>query len=114
MRRLTATLAAAAALLCATLATAGTPPDVSLKQFISGGQVLGFDSGGYHVSNGTYALRVRFEHAQAVAPSADDNPGVATPETPASPLSRVSYSGLWDGISVTYDAPPGGIARSTW
>ena len=26
----------------------------------------------------------------------------------------MTYSGLWKGISVTYDAPSSGIARSTW
>ncbi len=26
----------------------------------------------------------------------------------------MSYLGVWNGISVVYDAPPSGIARSTW
>src|SRR5262249_40852689 len=32
----------------------------------------------------------------------------------AAPLGRVTYASVWDGISVTYDAPGSGIARSTW
>ena len=86
----------------------------SLRQYTSGGHVLGFDSGGYYVSNGTYALRVRFEHAQAVTPATDDGEQSASADGKAAAFRRVSYAGLWKGISVTYDAAPGGIARSTW
>ena len=74
----TATMLAVAALLpLAGQATALTTdgPSAALKQYTSGGHVLGFDSGGYYVSNGTYALRVSFENARAVAPSADDATG---------------------------------------
>ncbi len=84
------------------------PPDAptgSLKQYTSGGHVLGFDSGGYYVTNGTYALRVSFENAQAVAPVSDDGEQSALSGGKAAPLRRVSYAGFWNGISVTYDAP---------
>jgi hypothetical protein len=104
----------AATLLAAASAHAVTAPDAFLKQYTSGGHALGFDNGGYYMSNGTYALRVRFEHARPVAPSGDHDPAAAASETQVHPLGRVSYAGVWDGISVTYDAPQGGIARSTW
>ena len=66
---------AAVALLWVGAVNAGSPaapPAGSLRQYTSSGHVLGFDSGGYYVSNGTYVLRVRFEHAQAVTPVADE------------------------------------------
>jgi hypothetical protein len=47
-----------------------------------------------------------------VAPSSDDA-GEADQQKTA-PLGRVTYSELWTGISLTYDAPSNGIARSTW
>ena len=108
---------AAVALLWVGAVNAGSPaapPAGSLRQYTSGGHVLGFDSGGYYVSNGTYALRVRFEHARPVGPAADDAEQSAPADGKAAALSRVSYADLWKGISVTYDVAPGGIARSTW
>jgi hypothetical protein len=96
------------ALLWGASATALSPPATgALTQYTAGGHVLGFDRGGYVVSNGTYALQVRFEHAAAVAPTAVGEPGTAT-------LGRVSYAELWRGIGLAYDNPDGGIVRSTW
>ena len=87
-----------------------------LQQFTSGGHVMGFDDGGYFTSNGTYALRVRFEGATPAGP-VTDNPAAApagTSETAAPALERVSYRGVWPGVDVQYDAPAGALARSTW
>ena len=106
------------ALLWAGTANGGNPPAAPagcLQQYTSAGHVVGFDSGGYYVSNGAYGLRVTFEQAQAAAPTADaasDADGTGAGK--AAPLRRVSYSNLWLGISVAYDAPQNGIARSTW
>jgi hypothetical protein len=110
-------LLTAAALLWFGAANAGNPgagPAEALRQYTFGGHVLGFDSGAYCVSNGTYTLRVRFEHAQAVTPATNDAEQSALADGKAAAFHRVSYAGLWKGISVTYDAAPGGIARSTW
>ncbi len=90
-------LSAAALLSAGTTNANNAPgePGASLKQYTSGGHVLGFDSGGYHVSNGTYALRVRFENAQVVAPASDDTAQAETaPGTKAPALGRVTYAGL--------------------
>ena len=103
-----------AALACVAWAVTAMGETRSLRQYTSGGHVLGFDSGGYFVSNGTYALCVRFEHAQAVAPTADDTEQSGSSGGKVAALTRVSYAGLWNGVSVTYDAGHGGIARSTW
>jgi len=102
-------LLAALALVSARVAL-GAP----LQQYTSGGHALAFERGGYYVSNGTYALRVCFESAQAVAPDTDDGEQGASGDGKVAALRRVSYAGLWTGISVTYDAAPGGVARSTW
>src|SRR5438105_13583843 len=74
----------------------------ALRQVSSAGHALSFDGAGYYVSNGAYALRVSFEKAQAVAPQSDEpndepNNGPSS-EASATPLRRVSYSGLWQGI----------------
>lgn len=95
--------------------TASASEEPALLQFTSGGHVLGFNGDGYFVSNGTYALRVRFEGGQATAPSPENTgDGTGANAKQAATLSRVFYSEVWPGIDVTYDAPLGGIARSTW
>src|SRR5262245_59580216 len=103
---------ALSALLWMAIASASTTPQRathSFQQYTSRGHLVRFDERGYYVSNGSYALHVTCEHARTVAPSSPDGHSGQ-----AAALGRVSYSGLWDGISVTYDAPPSGIARSTW
>ena len=45
------------------LSAASDPGAGGLQQFTSAGHALGFEDGGYFTSNGTYALRVRFEGA---------------------------------------------------
>ncbi len=117
-------LVAAAAYLLATTPVAGAaapPAGTGLQQYRSGGHVLGFDSAGYYTSNGTYALRVGFEGSAgaepvasgvAATPAGDAPPVVGSQDVPD--LERVKYRGVWPGIGVEYDAPKGGIARSTW
>ena len=92
------------------------PP--SLQRFTSGGHVLGFDETGYFASNGTYALRVRFEGASGSSGSVvGTSPGPGTSGATASAVPEfegISYEDVWPGIGVEYDAPKSGIARSTW
>jgi hypothetical protein len=110
-------LLALAVLLCMPAASAGASrqtPAGALKQYASAGHVLGFDAGAYYVSNGTYALSVSFDGAAPVVPISDGAASVSAPAPQAAALGRVSYRGLWKGISLSYDAPGGGIARSTW
>jgi hypothetical protein len=58
-------------------------------------------------ATGSHALRVEFVDANAVAPQS-----AAAGEQAAVPLTSVTYPGLWDGVTLTYDAS--GIARSTY
>ena len=101
-------------LILAAPASAATPNRASsaLEPYTSGGHILGFGAKGYSVSNGTYALSVEFVGAAPLEPVAEGSEGGT--EGAAAALGRVSYAGLWKGISVTYDAPGAGIVRSTW
>ena len=82
--------------------------ETGLMQFTSGGHALGFASSGIYAATGTHALRVDFVEANPVQPMADSPAGAN------GLLSRVTYSNLWPGISLTYDAPVGNILRSTY
>ena len=90
----------------------------SLQRFTSGGHVLGFDSAGYFASNGTYALRVRFEGASggsgSVVGNATDTEVSRSTAREVPEFQGIAYTDVWPGIDVEYDAPKGGIARSTW
>jgi hypothetical protein len=113
------------ALLCASLLLALASPtafaqqpvgvssspaqNAQLLQFSADGHILGFSSGGMYAATGSHALHVDFVGANSVQPQA----GPATTDT-AAQLSRVQYPNLWPGISLAYDAPPGGILRSTY
>lgn len=85
-------------------------PTDPLVQFSAQGHVLGFGVGELIVSNATYALRVRFVGANVVAPQSDTL--AATNSKGASPLSRVTYANLWDGITLAYDTTHGIVSSN--
>jgi hypothetical protein len=85
--------------------------DPTLLQFVSAGHVLGFAQDSVYVAGGTHALRVEFVNAYLTAPFSAARTGETTR---AAPLIEVSYPNLWPGVTLTYDAPPVGILRSTY
>lgn len=84
----------------------------AIQQFRAGGHVAGFGPGAFYMSNATYALRVEFVGAHPATPQSEI--AAETPAKGAPPLGRVTYANLWDGITLTYDAVEGGLARSTY
>src|SRR5262245_51313464 len=72
----------------AALQTRESPSD--LQQFTSGAHILGFDSRGYYVSNGSYALRVIFDHSTATQPSSGHQRERSRKRIV--PLDQISYS----------------------
>jgi hypothetical protein len=85
--------------------------DASLLQFTSNGHVLGFAKDSVYVANGRQALRLEFVKANLVAPV---NTSPASESSVIPSLTRVDYPNLWKGVTLTYDAPEGGILRSTF
>jgi hypothetical protein len=83
----------------------------ALLQFTSSGHVVGFARDAVYVANGEHAYRVEFVGAVSTVPVADS---AQTDTGRAAPLSRVTYPNLWQGITLTYDAPEGAILRSTY
>jgi hypothetical protein len=88
------------------------PKDV--LQFTSGGQVLGFAKTGVYVASGSHALRVEFVNSHSTTPLSTTSPSETGKTKAAPPLSRVTYPNLWDGVTLTYDAPNGAVARSNY
>ncbi|MFL6521472.1 MAG: hypothetical protein ACJ8NS_14725 [Chthoniobacterales bacterium] len=88
----------------------GSVPDSTL-QFTSDGHFLRFDANAINVAGGSHALRIQFVDPCATSPIAT---GAGDHRKGAAPLSRVTYSDLWDGINLTYDAPGDGVVRSTY
>ena len=82
-----------------------------MLQFISSGHVLGFHASGVYVAAGSHMLREDFAGTAGTIPQADRP---RAKDGQAQPLGTVSYPGLWEGITLVYDHPPGGILRSTY
>ncbi len=100
-------------LLLSMSAVAAPPPAGSAAnalQFTVGGHVVAFSSRDLHFASGSHALRVEFVGGHDVTPIAV---GPAATDGKAAPLSRVTYPGIWNGITLAYDAP-GGLLRSTY
>jgi hypothetical protein len=90
---------------------ADPPRAAQMLQFTSAGHVLGFERSGIYVASGSHVLRESFAGTVGVAPKADRPPAA---DGRTQPLGKVSYPGLWPGITLIYDRPPGGIVRSTF
>ncbi len=88
-----------------------TAANTSLLQFTANGHILGFASDGVYLASGDHMLRESFVGTAGVTPSADQAAGSSES---VQPLQRVQYSQLWPGIDLVYDAPAGGILRSTY
>jgi hypothetical protein len=109
----------------ATSAKAATTPvgswtDVSMAtgekplQFTSGGHVLGFSSDGVIIASADHMLKTEFIGSRAVSPEADAEALAENNAGMASPLSRVTYHDVWDGVTAVYEASPGAIVESTY
>lgn len=83
----------------------------TLFQFTSSGHVLGFSQDSVYVAGGNHALHVQFVNAHATAPV---NASPARETKHAAPLTQVTYRNLWQGVTLTYDAPAVGILRSAY
>lgn len=82
-----------------------------ILQFASGGHVLGFASDAVYVAGGSHALRVQFVNPRKTHPISTAAPKGTQR---AASLSQVTYPNLWDGVTLTYDAPSGAVVRSTY
>jgi len=82
-----------------------------LRQFVSGGHVLGFNPRGFYLASGSHVLHVEFLGARAVQPVANAS---GSPDGKAPALGQVTYPGLWDGITLTYASSEAGIYETTY
>ena len=88
-----------------------SPKKTEILQFTSAGHVLGFHKSGVYMATGNHLLWECFVDTKGVSPLADHLP---TKNGRDESLGSVSYSNLWDGISLTYDKPSEGVLRSTF
>ena len=106
------------------------PVENDLLQFRAGSHIMGFKPDKVYLANTAGFLSVEFLGAHTVAPkaataNADQSKKDATLTPPATPLTpgsantladlqQVEYPGLWDGITLRYDAAQDGLAESTY
>jgi len=82
-----------------------------ILQFTNSGHVLGFQPNSVYVASGSHMLRENFIGTNGAVFQTDQE---VTEDGRSQPMSTVSYPELWEGITLTYDSPPGGILRSTY
>ncbi len=90
-----------------------TSPTNSLLQFTSGSHILGFVDDGVIMAAPTHALKVKFIDADKVTPTSETPP---TGESKATPLTKVTYANVWNGIDIVYeaDSEKGSLMKSTY
>ncbi len=86
----------------------------ALLSLTAGGHVLGFAPDAAWFATGSHALRVGFEGATAVTPQAAVRSPQGAGQSGGETLGRVTYTNLWPGIALTYEAVDGAIAKSTY
>ena len=84
-----------------------------LLQFTSGGQVLGFDRQGTYIVSPTHMLKASFVGANPVDPQAE-KAVTAEKAGAAAPMGKVTYTNLWDGVRLVYEAKEGTVIKSTY
>jgi uncharacterized repeat protein (TIGR02543 family) len=83
----------------------------TLLQFTAGGHVLGFGAEKMYLASGSHALVTEFIGATGAAPQSD---AAADQTGQAQPLTRVTYPGMWPGVTLIYDQTPVGVVKSTY
>jgi hypothetical protein len=91
----------------------------NMLQFTSHGHVLGFEPTGVYVAAGSHALHVEFVNALKATPVSESSTNLisnkkAAGTQKAEPLSKVSYANLWQGVTLSYDAPGSALVRSSY
>ena len=97
------------------LGSAGTDGGETLLQFTSAGHVLGFRADGVIVASARHMLRIDLVGAHPVTPVSQGGTAGTDRRAPAAqPFTRVTYPGVWDGVTATYEARAGSILKSTY
>ena len=113
---MTAAPAAATALQAESQADAGIPTAVTagqLLQFTSGGQVVGFERQGTYIVSPSHMLKISFLGTNLVDPQAEAA-GTAEKAGAAAPMGKVTYTNLWDGVNLVFEAREGLVVKSTY
>ncbi len=80
-------------------------------QYTAGGHVLDFSSGSLVAAGADHALQIQYIGARPTTPRATDPD--TQPSRGARPLDTVTYSNLWQGVSLVYSGGRG-ILESTY
>ncbi len=114
MRLLAVIAVFAGAVFCCTSVYAETDSENSLLQFTAGGHVLGFGKDRMLMATGSHALTTEFAGTPGVAPQTEGNSGNPKENPKAQALTKVTYPGLWEGITLVYEQTPGKVVKSTY
>ena len=83
----------------------------NLKQFTTGGHILGFKSDGMYLASTTHALHIEFVGVNSVQPQSTVPPSTSGQ---AAALDQVTWKNLWQGVTLMYRAAADGIVESVY
>lgn len=84
---------------------------LEVQQFTSGGHIIAFRPDGVYLAKGDHLLSVKYVGRTVTSPHSD---APADGKDTVSPLSKVTYTDLWPGISLVYENTSGGVLKSTY
>ena len=87
--------------------TSDSPADEACAQplnFISGGHVLSFSANSVLIASGSHAVKTEFIGANPVRPHSEMAPAAGNNMEATVPLNTVTYTGLWDGVTMVYQS----------
>ncbi len=86
-----------------------------MLQFKSGGHLLGFRKGDVFIASGDHALRIEFVDSRPVSPVTDEIALDTVKDSKyETPLGRIIYKDLWDGVTLVYKKHSSGVVKSTY
>jgi hypothetical protein len=83
-------------------------------QFTAGGHVLGFRPGEMYLAAADHMLKVEFVGAWAVTPISNGASPLSNLQSQISALRSLTYSDLWDGVTLVYEHSAGAVVKSTY
>jgi hypothetical protein len=84
-------------------------------QFVAKGHALGFRERDVVIAAGDHALRIEFVGARSITPEAEEVlPNTDGNRQNVSPLERVVYPNLWDGVTLVCEKHSSGVMKSTY
>lgn len=73
-------------------------------EYVEGRHTLAFEESGFSIRSASHKMEIHLEGGHLIAPIVTSRPN----------RYQITYLGVWDGVSVTYEPSPHGLVKSTY